>query len=206
MSSPEIAADAALPEWKKLEKELESLQGMSGKAAYRRTQICMALYEDQDWREQHEAILNEDAANWLDDHVQDLCLTFAQLRDLFEWFPEEEQWAKGKLRTMYDTMMAAKRKPSDHFPPAAPPSNGAAVAASQRTFGPTAEQLPPAEAEAEGYISVLKGQLRDRDRRIRELEAQCAKYKEERDSYKRQFLRLQKKLSKLTSDLELVPV
>lgn len=88
--------------WKKLLGEAEQLRGQSGINAHRRATILVELSSDEDFRsEMH--LTNDDAIYAvLDGLVEDLSLTFAELRNMLQEFPSPDDWADGKLRTLYD--------------------------------------------------------------------------------------------------------
>lgn len=78
------------------------LMGKSGESAFKRATILVSVFEDDDFRQDIGALDDFAAAEVLSQHVQDLCLSFLELRLMLEVFPKIADWKEGKLRNMYD--------------------------------------------------------------------------------------------------------
>lgn len=106
--------------WKKLISEAESLRGQSGVNAHRRATILVQLYNDVDFRAERNLSDDDAVEEVFDDLVQDLCVSFAELRAMLQEFPDEIYWADGKLSTLYDQAVEYiryRRKSSDEDKP-----------------------------------------------------------------------------------------
>lgn len=97
--------------YKKLLLEAKALRGQAGGAAYDRAKLLNAVFEDTEFLADLGSIDQDKAAKVLDDYVQDLALSFLELRALFLHFPKRAAWEDGKLRDMYDEMLDARPQP-----------------------------------------------------------------------------------------------
>jgi hypothetical protein len=88
--------------WKKLLIEAEELRGQSGVSAHRRATILTKLFDDADFRAERN-LANDDAVEGVfNELLEDICLGFYEVRAMLGEFPDVEQWADGKLSTLYD--------------------------------------------------------------------------------------------------------
>lgn len=94
----------AKKDWKSLLTDCLELRGKSGIFAYKRAVALKAVAEDEGYRE-FCVQEDEDSVRYLDQYVEDLCLTHLQLQDLLAEHPEESDWRTGKLTSMYDAML-----------------------------------------------------------------------------------------------------
>lgn len=94
--------------FKELLLEARKLRGKSGENAWKRAKILCQIFEDRDFRDSVGAVDDFKAAEMLNAEVEDLCLTFLQLRQIFIEFPKKSDWADGRLKTLYEK---AKSKP-----------------------------------------------------------------------------------------------
>ncbi len=95
--------------------ECLNYRGQGGKGAHSRIVRLNAVYEDEEYRE-FCRIKTEDPEQFLDQYVEDLCLTFLQLRTIHEYHPNVKDWADGKLRTLYDSVSKAIRLEQESQP------------------------------------------------------------------------------------------
>ena len=99
--------------YKTLLAELDSLQGQSGVAAHKRISIAVKIYDDADFLADLGITDHTKAADLLSEKFEDLCLSFAELRAMYKAFPNEDDWADGKLRTLHTRTLdlAEENKP-----------------------------------------------------------------------------------------------
>lgn len=101
------------PGYKNLLDECRTLMAKAGSTAFRRTAVLNQVFLDRDFRAD---LGNSDdfaCAMVLDEYVEDLCLTFLELRSILVHFPTASDWADGKLSTLYQRTLdkiAAERK------------------------------------------------------------------------------------------------
>lgn len=88
--------------YKTLLLEARELRHEAGKNAHKRATLLVKVFDDRDFRDEVGAIDDFAAAECLNAEVEDLCLTFLQLREMLKAFPLEADWADGKLRTLYN--------------------------------------------------------------------------------------------------------
>lgn len=107
-----MVATKELKSWQEKLVEASKLRGQSGLAAYRRVQLLNEVFDDTNWRDR--VGLNDDdkAMNVLDEYVEDLCLTFAELREMLRHCPQREKWGTGKLASLYREMRSEQVKAS----------------------------------------------------------------------------------------------
>ena len=94
-------------EYEKLLERLEKLQGESGGKAHDRATALLAVFHDAEYRVDKELATDKDVAATLDPLVNDLCLSFQELRAMLEHYPLRKQWEGGMLKKMHTDMMAA---------------------------------------------------------------------------------------------------
>lgn len=106
--------------WQDKLAEALKLKGQAGLAAYKRGSLLTEVFDDRTWRERVALVDDDKAMAVLDDYVEDLCLTFAELRAMTLYYPNREVWGQGKLRTLYvemrDAQRAAGKLPDDERP------------------------------------------------------------------------------------------
>jgi hypothetical protein len=88
--------------------ECLALRQQGGKSAYKRAKILLFVYNDNDFRLDHNNFDDDKLANILDTYVEDLAIRFWHLKALLEYFPDEHQWAEGRLRSMLEEMQTAQ--------------------------------------------------------------------------------------------------
>ena len=93
-------------EYKKWLLECLPLRQQGGKSAFKRASLLNKVFLDRDFRLENNAVDDFGLAKILDAYVEDLALRFLELRAMLEQFPKESQWGEGKLRTMYDEVVA----------------------------------------------------------------------------------------------------
>jgi uncharacterized protein YceH (UPF0502 family) len=101
MNSTEQTPEPSGPTWKELLSEARSLMGRAGANAYRRAKILCRVFNDVDFRAAHGNLDDFQAADLLDDLVQDLCLSFLDLRRVLDRFPRRKDWREGRLSRMF---------------------------------------------------------------------------------------------------------
>jgi hypothetical protein len=110
--------------YKSLLLEAKELRQQSGSNAYHRIVLLTKVYQDPDFRSDHSMFDDDKLLHILDDYVDDLCATFCELKLMLDHFPNEEQWANGKLFQMLQKVLddnAAKSKAGkDMQPPTTP--------------------------------------------------------------------------------------
>lgn len=95
--------------YKALLKQVIDLRGKGGANAFRRAKILVEVYEQSDFIEQECRGNALDAERKLDDYVQDLCLSFMELRDMLKHFRRSGEWKGGRLKAMHREMLNAKQ-------------------------------------------------------------------------------------------------
>jgi hypothetical protein len=159
-------------QYKKLLQQVRKLQQSSGHNAYRRATLLNSVYEDPDFRADNEILDNNKLLAILDEYVSDLCLTFSELRMMLNHYPEEYQWKDGKLRDMYNGMLAKTK--SDVPPrrrrakPADPYKEARKVKASMQAVQ---DQLLARIKTLEAENEALRAQIAELQAKIIELEA-----------------------------------
>lgn len=88
--------------YKTLLLEARDLRGQAGINAHKRATLLVKVFDDRDFRSEIGATDDYGAAEMLDAEVEDLCLSFLQLREILKRFPNEQDWSDGKLRTLYN--------------------------------------------------------------------------------------------------------
>lgn len=95
--------------YKTLLLKARELRSEAGKNAYQRAKLLTAVFDDRDFRASIGSLDDFEAADKLNVEVEDLCLTFLELREVLKAFPNESEWADGRLRTLYaETIKRAK--------------------------------------------------------------------------------------------------
>lgn len=87
--------------YKSLLLEARELRGQAGLNAHKRASLLVKVFDDRDFRSEIGATDDYAAAEMLDSEIEDLCLSFLQLREILKRFPNEAEWSDGKLRTLY---------------------------------------------------------------------------------------------------------
>lgn len=153
-------AAGSIAPYKKLLLAVEKLRGQGGENAYRRATLLGQIFDDQDFRLDYGNVDAHGAAKILDAYVEDLCLTFFQLREMLSQFPNNEQWADGRLRTMYDTLLEKRSVPEKVIK-----TRASATVAEVNHLKDENEKLKTKLREANKQIEQLKAsnrELRDR--------------------------------------------
>lgn len=87
--------------YKQLIIQAREMRGQSGLSAYDRAKILVDVFNDRDFRTDVGNVDDFGAADALDQYVDDLCVSFLQLKAMFEHFPNREQWKEGMLFQMH---------------------------------------------------------------------------------------------------------
>lgn len=94
--------------WQEKLVEASKLRGQSGLAAYRRILLLNEVFNDVAWRDRVGLSDDDKAMRTLDEYVDDLALTFAELRAMLDFYPSKEVWGTGKLMSLYREMREAQ--------------------------------------------------------------------------------------------------
>ena len=86
--------------------EVRRLRGKAGRSAYSRAKLLVQVFEDRDFRTDNGNCDDFKAAALLDDYVEDLCLTFLDLRGLLA----RNSWREGRLMKMQQQMLKENNK------------------------------------------------------------------------------------------------
>lgn len=108
--------------YKSLLKQVIELRGNGGANAYKRAKILVDVYEHSDFILQECAGNALDAERKLDDYVQDLCLSFMELRDMLKHFKRPTDWKAGRLKAMHREMLRAQHEARQKQKPEKPKS------------------------------------------------------------------------------------
>ena len=81
--------------YRKLLLEASELRAQGGRSAYQRTKLLVQVFKDRDFRAEAGNVDDFRAAEVLDEYVEDLALSFLELRAMYEHFPKESSGAKG---------------------------------------------------------------------------------------------------------------
>jgi hypothetical protein len=112
MKSTEQTQTNSAKTYKSLLLEAKDLRKQGGVNAYKRAVLLKKVYDDQDFRADHETFDDDKLLDILNEYVDDLCTTFLELKLLLDHFPDESQWADGKLYSMLrEVMTEAKAEP-----------------------------------------------------------------------------------------------
>jgi hypothetical protein len=94
--------------------DVREMRGESGENAFRRACILCDVWNNEQFRDDTDfAASDDEAMAILDEHCEDLCLSFLELRQLLAHFPDQPEWQDGRLRSMYEQMrseVSAKQK------------------------------------------------------------------------------------------------
>jgi hypothetical protein len=102
--------------FKTLLKEARVLRHAAGDNAYQRAVILVAVFDDRAFRESIGAVDDFAVAQCLDAEVEDLCLSFLELREMLRCFPDASDWSDGRLRTLYDRCVQMRTKDVEEKP------------------------------------------------------------------------------------------
>jgi len=97
-----------LSTWQEKLVEVRKMQGQSGLKAFERARLLNEIFEDQAWRDRATLADDDKAMKLLDPEVEDLCLSFAELRSMLNFYPNREVWGSGKLWTLFKEMRQAQ--------------------------------------------------------------------------------------------------
>lgn len=93
---------AKQPRYKTLLLDARNLRTEAGRNAWKRAKLLTQVFDDREFRAEVGALDDFATAGFLDAEVEDLCVTFLQLREMLRAFPDEAAWTDGKLRTLYE--------------------------------------------------------------------------------------------------------
>lgn len=153
--------------YKRLLLEALELRGLGGKSAYRRTKLLVQVFADRDFRAEAGNVDDFRAAEVLDEYVEDLALSFLELRAMIEHFPRESQWSEGKLRSMYKEVMEAGGQPE--------------------------REIRPRHKISLAQFAELEDKFRKEQARVKELQKQNAQLRSELDQAQTRLRRLEKR-------------
>jgi len=102
--------------YKTLLLEARKLRGEAGGNAYRRARILVEVFDNRDFRNSVGAMDDFETAGFLDAEIEDLCLGFMELREMLWCFPDEKDWADGRLRTLYDKCVSMRSEAKEDKP------------------------------------------------------------------------------------------
>lgn len=94
--------------YKDLLTECLNLRGKSGTGAFKRAVALRTVYNDPEYRKFCAAEL-QDPAEFLDQYVEDLCLTFLEIKTVLDHHENQADWEDGKLATLYEQTETAIR-------------------------------------------------------------------------------------------------
>ncbi len=146
-------SDKQMKNYKRWLLEAEGYRGEAGAVAYHRAVLLVKIYNDDEFREE---VLDLDARNAmqvLDDLVQDLSLTFNEIRTMLAHYPDLKQWQDGKLRSMYDDMASESTEETEEVKPSKPRKTA------------TVKELRSVEKDRD----MLRSHLSQADEQIRQL-------------------------------------
>ncbi len=166
--------------YKTLLLEAASLRGESGVNAHKRIGILVKVFEDADFRAEIGSSDDYKAAEVLDDHVQDLCLTFLELKAMYQAFPDVADWKDGKLRTLYQRSLevAEANKPE--------PTKRSVNRVTNKEY----EQLDSEKQDIEAQLNYTK-------RTVDEIKSEIDRLRDENLSLRNEKMRLEGRIEEL---------
>jgi hypothetical protein len=183
-------------------KELESMRGASGLAAYKRGSIMLQVFNDQDFRFDLNLADDFAAAEWLNSLVGDLCVTFFDLRDLLKFFPEEQQWAKGNLHSMMKAIEAERdRQRKDTFrkkPTRTAPTRDELNDQKQRADNAEQQAKLQVDAANQRAAAAIK-RAEAAESELQGLRAEKAAWEKERKQLNRRIIELERRVAERQS-------
>jgi hypothetical protein len=168
MKSTEQTNPNSAKTYKGLLLEAKELRQQSGNNAYHRVVLLTKVYQDQDFRSDHHMFDDDKLLDILNEYVDDLCATFYELKLILDHFPNEEQWASGKLYQMLQKVLddnATKNRMSkaDDAQPTTPKKREDPYAVARREkarmsaiIDELMERIKQLEAENESLRNLLK--------------------------------------------------
>jgi hypothetical protein len=127
--------------------EARELRGQGGIGAYKRAKLLVEVFDDADFKLEFGIVDDFDAAAKLNVFVEDLCLGFFELRDLLATYPNQSQWEEGRLKTMYDDMVAERSKPEKQEAKPRARATLAQLAAAEAQIADLTQRLKKAQAK-----------------------------------------------------------
>lgn len=184
-----MVATKELKNWQEKLVEASKLRGQSGLAAYRRVQLLNEVFADLDWRDRVGLADDDKAMRVLDEYVEDLCLTYAELRMMAEHIPSRERWGSGKLASLYREMREVERAAARVDDDAKP-----------RRTGPVAraefEAVQQQKAEVEYKAKQLQETVAQERDEIAELRRENAQLREQLAEARGRIQQLEKTLNR----------
>jgi hypothetical protein len=101
MNSTGQTKECSATDYKTLLLEARRLRGRNGVAAYRRAKILCQVFDDIQFRADCCNVDDFAAAAILDEYVEDLCLSFLDLRRTLQRFPKIADWKDGRLARLF---------------------------------------------------------------------------------------------------------
>lgn len=158
------------------------LRGDSGSNAFQRACMLVNVFNDRDFRADHSQYDDGKLADELDQYVDDLALSFLQLKALLERFPEESDWAQGRLNKMYAELLEELRE--------------------QRSKARDNEDKPIVERLTKKDFSNLREQLHRAEVRVGETSLRAETAENEVASLRAENAALKTKVSRLEGRIE----
>ncbi|HSV27554.1 MAG TPA: hypothetical protein VLH60_06650 [Sedimentisphaerales bacterium] len=113
MNSTELTQAECGASYKALLIEARKLRGRSGLAAYRRAKLLCQVFEDRNFRADCGNLDDFRAAAVLDEYLEDLCVSFLDIRRMLRHFPKPKAWQEGRLSRLYNDMLKAESGEKD---------------------------------------------------------------------------------------------
>lgn len=173
----------AVAPWKKLLLEAQELRGQAGITAHRRATILVSLFEDQDFRAEACASDDDKVIDMLDGLVEDLCLNFGELKAMLGEFPAADDWADGKLATLYDKAITQIRSRQKGDPRPARPRSA---------YKELAEIAEKSLKDVECQLQISQRQVASAVSRLDQLEKENQELKAENAMLKGRIIELER--------------
>jgi hypothetical protein len=161
----------SISEWKNLLSQARKIRGRSRMAAYHRAKLLVAVFDDRGFRATHGNIDDFRAADMLDAEIDDLCLTFLDLRRVLLKFPGPAAWKKSPLRSLL--VEATKTATEPH------PLVGRPIPVNGETRKQYEAQLQTARQDWGRDRAAMTSRIDQMQARIAELEAENRALREE---------------------------
>lgn len=166
MSTIEPTQTVSETGYKQLLIEARKLRGRSGLQAYRRAKLLCQVFDDLDFRADCGNLDDFQAAAILDEYVEDLCVSFLDLRRILHRFPKPKAWSEGRLTRLYNEAMKIDEQEK--------PLSGKSRPANPETRQRLETQLVEARKELARREAVKVSEVDQLRARISELEAENA--------------------------------
>jgi len=128
MSKTTKRSDDTKTRYTALLAEAKGLVREAGQHAKRRAELLCRIWADKDFQADHVEVGPGDGLRILNGLCEDLCLSFEELRQVYQRLPDDPRWEQGRLRAMYFDVLdkIAKERPSttQATRPAAQPTPG----------------------------------------------------------------------------------